>query len=290
MTALPRIDGQPNASDAGEALRALVKAAASAWAGPPAPAVRLLPLTLNYQDLLDVTPPGTSGIPFGIAEDDLGPVIADFTREPHFLAFGDTASGKSNLLRVLAEGIVRRHSPGEARIIIIDYRRSLLEAVGGDHLIGYAPSAAAAAKAIRDAAEAMRQRLPGPDVTAAQLRDRGWWHGPELYLVVDDYDLVASASGNPVMPLLEVLPHSRDVGLHVVLARAGGGAGRAMFEPVLQRMRDLGSPGILLSGSKDEGHLLGSVAAQRMPPGRGSLVSRNLPTRLIQTALLPPAP
>jgi S-DNA-T family DNA segregation ATPase FtsK/SpoIIIE len=289
MTALPRIDGRANASDTGEALRALAKAAASAWAGPAAPAVRLLPLTLNHQDLLNVTQPGLTGIPFGIAEDDLGPVTADFTREPHFLVFGDTASGKSNLLRVLADAVVRRHSPDEARIIILDYRRSLLEAVGGGHLIGYAPSAAVAAKTVQDAAEAMRQRLPGPDVTAAQLRDRSWWHGPELYLIVDDYDLVATAAGNPMTPLLEVLPHSRDIGLHVVLARASGGAGRAMFEPVLQRLRDLGSPGILLSGSRDEGHLLGNVTAQRMPPGRGSLVSRSLPTRLVQTALLPPA-
>jgi len=36
---------------------------------------------------------------------------------------------------------------------------------------------------------------------------------------------VSTSTGNPVAPLLEVLPHSRDIGLHVVLARASGGAG-----------------------------------------------------------------
>ncbi len=38
----------------------------------------------------------------------------------------------------------------------------------------------------------MQHRLPGPDVTPQQLRDRSWWTGPELYVLVDDYDLVAT--------------------------------------------------------------------------------------------------
>lgn len=177
-------------------------------------------------------------------------------------------------------------TPAQARLIIIDYRRSLLEAAGGNYLIGYAPSAATATKLIADSAEAMRQRLPGPDVTQAQLKDRSWWRGPELYLLVDDYDLVATSEANPMASLLDVLPHSRDVGLHVVIARASGGAGRTSYEPVMQRMRELGSPGLLLSGSRDEGHLLGNVAAQPMPPGRGNLVARGGPPRLVQVALV----
>jgi S-DNA-T family DNA segregation ATPase FtsK/SpoIIIE len=51
----------------------------------------------------------------GIAEDDLGLVCAQFAAEPHFLIFGDTASGKSNLLRVLADGVTRWHTPAQAR-------------------------------------------------------------------------------------------------------------------------------------------------------------------------------
>jgi S-DNA-T family DNA segregation ATPase FtsK/SpoIIIE len=286
LAALPRIDGQASAADTAKGLQELVAAADAEWRGARAPAVRLLPAVLPYDHL----PAGGdgAGIPVGLAEEDLGVAMADFTAEPHFLVFGDTASGKSNLLRVIAQGIVERHPPGEARIVILDYRRSLLGAAAGDHLIGYAPSAAAAGKTIADVTDAMRQRLPGPDVTATQLRKRSWWHGPELYLLIDDYDLVATSTGSPVTPLLEVLPHSRDIGLHVVLARASGGAGRAQFEPVVQRLRDLGSPGILLSGSKDEGHLLAGLAPQRMPPGRGMLVSRARPPRLVQTALLPP--
>jgi S-DNA-T family DNA segregation ATPase FtsK/SpoIIIE len=285
LAALPRVDGQAVAADAGIALQELAAAVAAAWRGARAPAVRLLPAVLPYDRLPAAR--DRAGIPIGLAEEDLGVTAIDFRAEPHFLVFGDTASGKSNLLRVIAAGIAGRYPPDAARMVIVDYRRSLLGAVTSEHLIGYAPSAAAAVKTISDVTEAMRQRLPGPDVTAAQLRERSWWHGPELYLLIDDYDLVATGTGSPVTPLLEVLPHSRDIGLHVVLARSSAGAGRAMFESVVQRLRELGTPGLLLSGSKNEGQLLGNVSAQPMPPGRGTLVGRTPPHRLVQTALLP---
>ena len=86
---------------------------------------------------------------------------------------------------------------------------------------------------------------------------------------MDDYDLVAS-SANPLLALSELLPQARDIGLHLVLARVGGGAGRAMFEPVIQRLREMGSPGLIMSGSKDEGPIF-SVTPQTLPPGRGYL-------------------
>jgi S-DNA-T family DNA segregation ATPase FtsK/SpoIIIE len=72
----------------------------------------------------------------------------------------------------------------------------------------------------------------------------------------------------------------------MVLARSAGGAGRAMFEPVIQRMREMGSPGLIMSGSKDEGPLLGGVRPAAQPPGRGYLVERRAGSRLVQTALV----
>jgi S-DNA-T family DNA segregation ATPase FtsK/SpoIIIE len=212
-------------------------------------------------------------------------VLVDFTAEQHFVVFGDTEAGKSTVLRTLAAGITRRADPRDARIIVVDYRRGLLDAVDSRFLISFAHSAPTATQMMRDTAEAMLQRLPGPDVTPEQLRARSWWQGPELYVIVDDYDLVVTPSGNPLVPLLDILPQSRDVGLHVILARATGGAGRSMYEPVLQRLRELGSSGIVLSGSPDEGPLLGTVAPTRMPPGRGILYSRRRGTRRVQVAI-----
>jgi S-DNA-T family DNA segregation ATPase FtsK/SpoIIIE len=128
------------------------------------------------------------------------------------------------------------------------------------------------------------KRLPGSDVTPTQLRERSWWQGPEVYLLVDDYDLVATPGNNPLSPLLDVLPQARDIGLHIIVTRRVGGASRALFEPVLQRMRELDTPGLLMSGNREEGQLFGNLRPSPQPPGRGTLVRRRDGTQLIQTA------
>jgi S-DNA-T family DNA segregation ATPase FtsK/SpoIIIE len=59
-----------------------------------------------------------------------------------------------------------------------------------------------------------------------------------------------------------------------------------MFEPVMRSLRDMGTPGVLLSGSKDEGAVLSSVKLEPLPPGRGRLVHRRHGAVLIQTATM----
>jgi S-DNA-T family DNA segregation ATPase FtsK/SpoIIIE len=58
-----------------------------------------------------------------------------------------------------------------------------------------------------------------------------------------------------------------------------------MFEPLLRSLRDMGTPGLLLSGSKEEGAVLGSVKMEQLPPGRGRLVRRRTAAVLVQTAV-----
>jgi S-DNA-T family DNA segregation ATPase FtsK/SpoIIIE len=229
-------------------------------------------------------PPASGGVvPFGLDENALAPVGANFAADPHFLVFGDTECGKSNLLRVLTAGIVRANTDEQAKLIFVDYRRSLLDSAEVPHQIGYATSSVTASALLKEAREALLKRLPPPDLTPGQLRARSWWSGPDLFVIVDDYELVAN-SANPMIVLSELLPQASDIGLHVVLARSAGGAGRAMFEPVIQRMREMGSPGLIMSGSKDEGQLLGGVRPVPLPAGRGYLVERRAGTRLVQTA------
>ena len=52
----------------------------------------------------------------------------------------------------------------------------------------------------------------------------------------------------------------------------------------MRSLRDMGTPGVLMSGSKDEGAVLGSVKMESLPPGRGRLVHRRFAPTLIQTA------
>jgi S-DNA-T family DNA segregation ATPase FtsK/SpoIIIE len=275
----------------GHGTEEVVAAVRASWPGPAAPAVRELPAVVPYEHLAIAAATGGRdlALPVGLAETDLRPVELDFAADPHLLLFGDSGCGKSAFLRALATSISRRFRPEQARIVMLDYRRSMLGEVGGDHLIGYATSAGPAAELLDSVASYLADRLPGPDVTAAQLRARSWWTGPECFVLVDDYDLVAAGAANPVAALLDYLPQARDVGLHLVVARRCGGATRALFEPTLARLRELATPGLIMSGDREEGVLLGSVRPQPMPPGRATFVHRRDGNRVVQLAYQPPA-
>ncbi|MEV0823092.1 type VII secretion protein EccCa [Nonomuraea rubra] len=278
LAALPRIDGRQAVDDLADGVSALVQAAKAAWHDHPAPPVRLLPALLPVHTLPPPPPDGTR-VPIGIDEAALAPVLLDFDADPHFVVFGDTESGKSNLLKVIARGL----ATGQARFVVIDYRRSLLDATDTEHRVGYAASSAAAATLLKGVHEVMQERLPPPDLTSEQLRTRSWWTGQDLYVIVDDYDLVAT-SANPLAVLGDLLPQARDIGLHLVLARAMGGAGRSMLDPVVRRLKELNSPAVMLSGPRDEGQLFGNVRPRPLPAGRGLYVDRRSGERLIQTA------
>ena len=281
--ALPRVDGRTSTVDLAEGVRHLVDGLDGT--GRRAPGVRLLPSTLPHSQL---PPPSADSVPIGIDESELAPVVLDFATDSHLVVLGDTRSGKSNLLRLIANGVIQAHSPGQARLIAIDYRRALFE-----HR-PRRPRYRLRRVSHRGSADRGRCRrgaegtAAGPDIPPEQLQAGQWWRGAQLYLVVDDYDLVECAAGNPLHPLVELLPQARDVGLHLVVARSSGGAARAFYEPLLQRLKEMGSPILVLSGSRDEGVALGDVKFQPLPPGRGTLVSRRSGTRLIQTAILGP--
>ncbi|HEY3505164.1 MAG TPA: type VII secretion protein EccCa [Actinocatenispora sp.] len=285
LVAVPRIDGQSTVDDLADGVAELVDTVAGAWKDEPAPEVRLLPRAYAAADL----PAGGDGIPVGLSEQDLSPVRLDFAAEPHMVAVGDTESGKTAFLRLLAGQIVTRYAPEQARIIVADYRRTLLGAVPEPHLLEYAASSEALKTALASVADVMRGRLPGPDVSPAQLRTRSWWRGPELYLLVDDYDLVSTGSGNPLAALAELVPQARDIGLHLVLTRRVGGMARAMYEPMIQSLRELNMPALMLSGPRDEGVLYGNRRPEPLPPGRGWLVRRRDGAQLVQLAYQPPA-
>jgi ESX secretion system protein EccC len=287
LVGLPRIDGRVTTEDLTTAVDELVGRIAAAWPmRRGAPPVRQLPARVEFGRL----PRGEAGraLSIGISEQDLEPVYLWPASDPHFLLFGDTESGKTTFLRAVAQRITEAYTPEQARILLVDYRRSMLGAITTEHLIGYGTSMAVTSTMVTEVAQAMAERLPGPDVTPDQLRKRNWWRGSDLYVLVDDYDLVAGGAGNPLTALVEYLPQARDIGLHLIVARRSGGAGRAMFDPVVQQLKEIGTPGIVLSGDRDEGPLLGTVRPSIQPPGRGTLVGRRGDVQLVQLAWLPP--
>jgi DNA segregation ATPase FtsK/SpoIIIE, S-DNA-T family len=129
------------------------------------------------------------------------------------------------------------------------------------------------------------EACPPTGLMTAPIRGR-----PRLVLLVDDHDLLPAAAGSPLLPLLDHLGLGRELGFHLVLTRRVAGAARAAFEPVFQRLRELGGPGLVMSGDPGEGPLLGGQRAAPLPPGRGFFVRPRRPPTLVQTAYSPPPP
>ncbi|MFJ8754203.1 type VII secretion protein EccCa [Streptomyces sp. NPDC102441] len=286
LSALPRVDGVEDADDLADGIAGLVAAISESWADPAAPQVRMLPASLPAGGL--PAPDGEIGLrmAIGLDENDLAPVWHDFAENPHMIVVGDSECGKTNLLRVIAKNITERYTPAEARIMTVDYRRELVEAVPEAYRLGNAVSLDMLKELVDGAARAVRQRVPGEDIAPSRMRQCDWWTGPRLFILVDDYDMVGSGPmTQPFAPLLDHLALGHEVGLHMVVARSSAGAGRGLNEALLRRLLEINTPGLLMSCPPSEGYLFGNVKGRELIPGRAVRIARRR-TLQVQTALL----
>ncbi|WP_455771640.1 type VII secretion protein EccCa [Streptomyces nigra] len=291
LAGLPRLDGSGSLDDLGDGVAHLVGEVARHWPGPAAPQVRMLPHRLPLAELPAPEPTEGGGmrLPLGIDQDALEPVWHDFSRTPHLIVVGDTESGKTNLLRRITAGITARYAPHEAKIIAVDYRRTLVDGIPEEYRIGHVISLDNLKETVDGAARAMKTRVPGADIAPARMRACDWWSGPRLFILVDDYDMVASNSfQSPFEPLFEHLTLGFEMGLHLVVARSAMGAGRGLSDALIRRMDEANNPAILLSCPPTEGRLFGNAKPVNLPPGRALHIARRK-ARLMQTALVEPA-
>src|SRR5579875_1353175 len=98
-----------------------------------------------------------------------------------------------------------------------------------------------------------------------------------------------SGGSSPVAQLADYLLPGQDIGFHLIVAHRVGGIGRASYETVFQRLREMGTAAIIMSGDPMEGKIFYGVAASSLPPGRGYLVQPKHPPVLIQAAFAQPA-
>ncbi len=258
QAALPRFDGERTIEDLSDAVRGLAEEAAGHWDRPAAEPIRLLPRELDPSEL---PAPRRDAIAIGVEERRLEPVLLDpVGGDPHLLVFGDAETGKSSLLRLLARGIAATSEPDEAQIVLVDVRRSLADLADLPHVREHAFSPPALTSAIEDLRRLLEPRVPGATGEPAAS-------GPRIYLLFDDYDLSSGPASTPLAPLHDLLPLGRELGLHVVLTRRVAGSARGAYEAGFQRVRELGSPGLIMSGDAAEGPLVGSEKARALPRG-----------------------
>ncbi|WP_246422422.1 type VII secretion protein EccCa [Nocardiopsis mwathae] len=269
--ALPRVDGVADDTDLGEGVRDLVARVGERWTERAVQQVRTLPDRVELDELTGMHD-GPELI-LGMAERTLEPALLSLAEEPHLMVFGDPQTGKSTLLRGLLRQLTRR-PPEEVGIVLVDFKRAHLDVVGEEHMLAYCTEPQFTQQIATQLAGSVKERLPGPDITPQQLRERSWWKGLELFVVVDDLDLISNRQGNPLAPLAQYIPQGADLGLHLIVARRTGGAGRALFEPIPQALTDAATTGVLFSGDRMEGRLANGVASRPLPQGRALLARR----------------
>ncbi|WP_405746006.1 type VII secretion protein EccCa [Streptomyces sp. NBC_01525] len=287
-SALPRLDGSAETADLTVATKAAVSEIDTFWTGGGAPGVRLLPTNLAAHQLPQ--PEADLRFCLGWDEQRLAPVWHDFRSTPHLMVLGDGETGKTNALRLLIRAITSRYQPSEARILIADPGRGLLSSVPEEYRVGYVVDTDALTRLAENAAVSVGRRVPGPDISPEQLAKRDWWQGPRLFVLIDDYDLFSTAPGmpSPMAPLVQLLAQGAHIGMHVVVSRSASGAMRAMMDPLLKRIWELGNPALLFSYPKEEGKFLGEARPRTLPAGRAQLVTRRT-IQLVQTGLVAPS-
>ena len=274
QVALPVLDDTEDSS-MGEAIEDLAARTAASWQGPAAAPIRLLPTDFSPDELPDALDEPEL-LPFGLRQDTMEPAFLELgVRDQHLMAFGDTRSGKTTLLRGIVRSLLERFNPDELVLAVMDIRGDIVREIPEAYLGGHASTAAEARSLSAAIAAELQKRTVDP---AAKLA------GPRIVVIADDYDILASGGTEPLKPLLPHLPSARDLRLHVLLTRPVAGSSRAMYDVAMQTLRDTGGSSLILSGERSEGQILPHVYAEQMVPGRGRFVRRGERPRIVQVA------
>ena len=154
------------------------------------------------------------------------PMVLDFGTQPHLMAFADVECGKTTLLRNIAMGIVENSTPEQARIILVDYRRTMLGVVEGEQLAGYSTSSQTCDPMIEG-----RRRLPGRTDPGLRYHPAAAARAQLVERAGDVYPRRRLRHGGagieqPADPADGYLPQARDIGLHLIITRRTGGVSR----------------------------------------------------------------
>jgi S-DNA-T family DNA segregation ATPase FtsK/SpoIIIE len=297
LVALPRIDGVEDRESINTGMAALIAAVADQFAASSAERLRTLPTSVTRAQLAAmvrdadqqareaaggrVDPRRRLRIALGIREDTLGVSYAEMYREPHLLIVGTAKSGKSEAIGTINDSIAGRFpTVDDAAVIFYDPRRRHLGKIDDKNLWAYVTTD----EEFLDAAGRLWQNydISSRDLPAGIDADtraaRSWWTGPEVFVLVDDYHLVANASpafGESAVhkALPWVANESLARGLHFVIARSSDNlAVVANRDPILKRLMGDLAPTVMLSGDRVDGQIADVKFERFGIPGRARYI------------------
>jgi type VII secretion protein EccCb len=248
------------------------------YPGVAAPPVRLLPTNLA-PDQVGALYRGSERVVIGQREDDLAPVLVDFTENPLLMVFGDSKSGKTTFLRHLIRTIRENSSDDQVAFTVLDRRLHLVdEPLFADN--EYTANIDRIIPAMLGLSNLIESRRPPAGLSPAEL-SRWTYQGHTHYLIIDDVDQVPDSpamSGpyigqRPWTPLIGQLSQAADLGLRVIVtARATGSGHGLMTSPLLRRFNDLQATTLMLAGNPQDSGKIRGQRFDRLPPGRAILL------------------
>lgn len=242
-------------------------------------------------------------IPLGVSIATAAVVDVPDAQSPHLLAVGSTGSGRTSLIRALLAAIRHRFSPNgaegrpEAKIVLIDGldgcgemadERAILKRDG--YLLGDGMDTEQAVQAVEKMITSRVPAMDHPPLSAQQWRDRTWYQGPEVFVLIDAQAMGPNGAKGilnaPVWPtvLARLIEERDDLGLHVYVAGSAPGFPAArLTDPLYRSLANV--PTLMLSGPAGEGVVWpgSGLRFQNRPAGRGQLVDPfTLNTQVIQ--------
>ncbi len=287
LVGVPELAEQPHGRVSPRSVGELVAAVSGVR---KAATVSRLPESVAYEDVARRagTPSRRGLIAFGLSEADLGPVYLDFDDHPHAIAVGAPRSGRTNFLRTLCRAITSQYTPDQARVLILDPRRTLLGVVQGLHLGDYAYTHTAIREAVRQVVAELDDRQPPPGTTQEEMMTKKFWSGPEIFVVIDDAGLWP-VMDNPLAALAMHVEQARDTGLHVLAATAVANWNQvAIGSSLLGKMRASLTPTLILDGRRDAGKIVGDLVAEPQRPGKALYFTRSVTTGALIAWSKPP--
>ncbi len=256
-------------------------------AGGPAQ-IKILPTRVNLSALVPrrakgELPGAGRRLPVGLNFDTLEPFTLQWGEDCwHLLAGGPSQSGRTSLLHTLALSVIARYSPAEAWIVLVDGTQGSLRRLAAyPHVLAWISNEEDLATNIAFLEEELKYRR---EVAGQPEAD----HFPEIFFIIDDYDLTTEAISIPktfLSMIGKTIRRDSNLGFHFLLSNIAQNLGRDS-DPLIRQLKLLRS-GISL-GNVEALEALGGRATtamrrQELPEGRGYFLNSKQ-TRLVQFA------